>query len=92
MENLIEKQLKDDIESYSWITIGLDDYIGSREGFRNVEITHVGKIYRLEPKIVGVSPNFFKTTFTDDFLKIKNRYEPDIELDPIEELYTARGS
>lgn len=32
------------------------------------------------------------TTFSDEFLDVEKRYDENIDLDIIEELYTARGS
>jgi hypothetical protein len=55
-----------------------------------VYITHIGRIYELSPIIVGVSPSLLKMGF-DDFLKVGSR-GPLKGLDPVEELYTPRGS
>lgn len=53
-------------------------------------MTHVGKIYEYFPQVVGVSPSLFSLGF-NEFLNIQQRGTP-TALNPVEELYTPRGS
>jgi len=73
LELILDGILKDEIESYSWMTLDINDFIGSRKGFKDVKVTHIGKLYNDSPRIVAVSPNFLNTTFSDDFLIINSR-------------------
>ena len=88
MEMLMH-QMKDHVADYTWITKPLDSYMQT-QGYKTVYITHIGRIYQLTPIVVGVSPSLFKLGF-NDFLNVGSR-GPLKGLDPVEELYTPRGS
>ena len=87
-ESYINANLMDHIDSYSWITDDLANYL-KNEGFKSIYLTHIGQIFQYNPQIFGVSPNIFSTTF-DEFLNVDKK--SDSGLGVIEELYTARGS
>ncbi|KRX00113.1 hypothetical protein PPERSA_07220 [Pseudocohnilembus persalinus] len=91
-EKILTEDLKDYIESFSWITISLEDLFDIQGGYTDTYVTHLGKIYTFDPYIHAVSPNFMSTTFSEEFLNLKERAYEDIGLDIIEELYTPRGS
>lgn len=50
-------------------------------------------MYQDKPRLKAVSPNFFKVGLSEDFLKVIEKESPkEYGLDPVEELYTPRGS
>lgn len=59
-------------------------------GFGNNILMHTGRIFEVNPIVVGVSPNFLETTFADEF--VETLESSDTGLDVIQELYTPRGS
>lgn len=77
------------MEDYAWITEPLDNYM-QRFGFETVYMTHLGKVYEYRPSVVGVSPSLFSMGF-NEFLTIESQSSKS-GLNPVEELYTARGS
>jgi len=44
IETYIQKNLNNYIDSYSWITRPLDEFM-KEKGFRSTYITHIGRIY-----------------------------------------------
>jgi len=89
IENHIAQNLSGVVESYSWISENLDDYLKGR-GVSDVQITHRGKLITMSAQIVAVSPNIFKSTLKK-YLKIAEKDEK-TGLDLGEQLYTPRGS
>ena len=87
-DKFVTNELKDLVSSHSWITDELNIFAEAR-GVKSVYVTHVGQYYTYKPKIVGVSPNIFKTVFPE-FLDVNQA--SDSGLDLIEQLYTARVS
>lgn len=39
------------------------------KGFGNNILTHTGRIYEVNPSVVGVSPNYLETTFSEEFVE-----------------------
>jgi len=89
LENLIETQLSDIVESYAFMTSDLRAFLTDR-GYEDVTITHLGRLYEIQPKIRGISPTTFKTTI-NKYLQIDEQ-DKNTGLDLAEQLYTPRGS
>eukprot|EP01016_Furgasonia_blochmanni_P040533 TRINITY_DN5182_c0_g1_i1.p1 TRINITY_DN5182_c0_g1~~TRINITY_DN5182_c0_g1_i1.p1 ORF type:complete len:963 (+),score=283.19 TRINITY_DN5182_c0_g1_i1:176-3064(+) len=87
--DFIDKNLKDKIEDYGWVTDELDNYMENK-GARSVYITNIGQLYNFNPKIVGVSPNIFKISFPE-YLTVAQQ-DRENGLDLLEQLYTPQGS
>lgn len=71
LESFIENDLSEYVESYSWVTQDLAKFANERQ-VKSVYLTHIGQIFQFKPEIYGVSPNIFKTLFSE-FLDIKER-------------------
>ncbi|CAD8101464.1 unnamed protein product [Paramecium primaurelia] len=86
-ENII-LELGGNITSFAWVTDSLDSYM-QRLGFSTAYMTHLGQVYQLRPKIVGVSHTLFDMGY-NQFLKVEDQINS--KLNPVEQLYTSRGS
>jgi hypothetical protein len=50
-------------------------------------------MYKDKPRLKAVSPNFLQVGLADDFLIVEKKESPkEFGLDPVQELYTPRGS
>jgi len=89
IENHINEHMSDFIESYAWMTEDLRGFLG-RNGYRDVTVSHRGKLYDVDARIIGVSPSIFDATLSQ-FIKVE-KLDEESELPLGEQLYTARGS
>lgn len=47
----MENDLKNYIDSYSWVTLDLNSFLSTRAGYNDIEFTHIGKFYTDIPEI-----------------------------------------
>ena len=89
IEDHVNEHMSDLIESYAWMTDDLSGFLG-RNGYRDVTVSHRGKLYEVDARIIGVSPSIFDATLSQ-FIKTE-KVDEESELPLGEQLYTARGS
>jgi len=89
VDNLIDEKLQGVVDSYAWMTVDLGDFLRDRN-YKGVQISHKGKLYNVNGRILGVSPTIFEASLSQ-FLKL-DHYDKETALSLGEQLYTARGS
>lgn len=78
------------LKDYSYSTEPLDDYLRRTQNLQSIQISDKARQFFLDPKIIGVSPNFLKTLYFQNFDVPESRSNQG--LDPVEYLYTKEGA
>ena len=89
LEYQLANNLQNEVDSWAFITDDLNSYL-TINGYQSVYVTHVGQLYTLNAKIVGVSPQIFQTTFPEYLITDQDNGVSGLDLGY--QLYTARGS
>ncbi|KAJ6253531.1 hypothetical protein M0813_12944 [Anaeramoeba flamelloides] len=83
-------QNEKNIEDYSWVSVALSDIMSPDYEYR---LSNTGNTFSYKTDITTVSPNFLNVTLKDEFWKTKTDIPEFSKLwDPVEQLYTVRGS